>query len=192
MSVDHSGDEDITDELARLGLLAAAMPDGYAVVSTAGDVAAIVTALPADAVVTVDPVLRAIPGWEDLPDTVTAVVARTPFLGVRGDPLSYPVAGAVGVDPAAQPWSAPDQRLVGDLDHVAVHGDQPGRDERPQHCFGRVGIGAVRDQPGVFDGAAGVRDAVAHRHETQHDVLGRCLRGRVQAVIGGLDGGSDG
>jgi hypothetical protein len=93
MSVNHSGDEDITDELARLGLLAAVMPDGYAVVSTAGDMAAIVTALPADAVVTVDPLLRAIPGWEDLPDTVTAVVARLAWL-VEPDPDTSPPACA--------------------------------------------------------------------------------------------------
>lgn len=93
MSVDHSGDEDITDELARLGLLAAVMPDGYAVVGTAGDMAAIMTALPADAVVTVDPVLRAIPGWEDLPDTVTAVVARLAWL-VEPDPDVSPAACA--------------------------------------------------------------------------------------------------
>jgi hypothetical protein len=93
MSVDHCGDEDITDELARLGLLAAVMPDGYAVVATAGDVAAIVTALPADAVVSVDPVLRAVPGWEDLPDVVTAVVARLAWL-VEPAPDASPSACA--------------------------------------------------------------------------------------------------
>jgi hypothetical protein len=93
MNVDHSGDGDISGELARLGLLATAMPDGCAVVNTAGDLAAIVTALPAETVISIDPVLRAVPGWEDLPDAVTAVVARLAWL-VEPDPDTSPPAFA--------------------------------------------------------------------------------------------------
>jgi len=93
MSVGHCGDEDIADEWARWGLLAAVMPDGYAVVGSAGDVTAIVSALPADAVVSVDPVLRAVPGWEDFPDPVTVVVARLTWLAECG-PDTTPSADA--------------------------------------------------------------------------------------------------
>jgi hypothetical protein len=93
MSFHHPRDEDIADALTRLGLLAVMMPDGYAVVGTAGELAAIVNALPADTAVSVDPVLRAVPGWEDLPDPVTVLVARLGWL-VESDPdalaFTYP------------------------------------------------------------------------------------------------------
>jgi hypothetical protein len=93
MSVDHPRDEDINDDLARLGLLAALMPDGYVVVNTAGDLAEIVTALPADTAVLVDPVLRAVPGWEDLPDSVTAMVVRLGWCEPDQDASPPAVAG---------------------------------------------------------------------------------------------------
>jgi hypothetical protein len=85
MDVEPPSDEDIDDALTRFGLLAAVMPDGYAVADTAGELAAIANALPSDTAIAFDPLLRAVPGWKDLPDPVTVLVARLGWL-VQPDP----------------------------------------------------------------------------------------------------------
>jgi hypothetical protein len=77
---------------------------------------------------------------------------------VLGELLADQQARPVGVDPPGQPGPGADQRLVGDLDRVIVHGDKPGARELLKHVAGDDRVGAARggDQLGEGDAAARV------------------------------------
>ena len=84
---------------------------------------------------------------------------RVPRVGGTGEVSEEPLPVDVVIEPAPQPGPHPDQRLVGDLDRVAVDAHQPGLDQllhQPAVCV--VGRHLVPRHPGSH------RVAVLGRH----------------------------
>ena len=95
-----------------------------------------------------------------------------PDPGRLGDPPPGPQVVLPGVDPGPQPRPGSQQRVVGDLRVVRVHGDQPLADEPAEHVDG---TGAPAVQFGQRDDAAGRRRVVGDVHQAQEQPPGHLL-----------------
>lgn len=120
-------------------------------------------------------------------------VLALPFGGGVGELLVDEESGAVGVDPVAQSGPGVQQGFVGDLDGVAVHGDQPGPDEDVKGGGRGVRVGELFHQGAAAGAAPGRDDAlVGHVDEPGQDAPDGLLLGRVQLGEHGLGGAGDG
>jgi hypothetical protein len=99
--------------------------------------------------------------------------------------------GAVGVDPAAEPWPGSEQGLVGDLGGVLVHGDQSGAGECVEHGRCRSRVRGVRDQRVPVSAQAGVRHTDADLDHAQQQPTGGLLPRGVESLEGNLSRGGD-
>ncbi len=118
------------------------------------------------------------------------VAARLlPGPAVLLQPLPQQVAGAVLLDPVAQPRPGVQQCLVGDLHGVRVQGHQPGAHQRLQGLLGLGRVPGLLRQPAPGAPPAGGLGVLAHPDQPQQQQPGGVAGRRVQVRPGPLGGG---
>ncbi len=111
-----------------------------------------------------------------------------PVGGRLGQLLVGEEPGPVGMDPAAQPRPGVQQGLMGDVNGVTVHGDQPGPYEGVQRGGGDLRVPHLLQQGVPCHPAPGRPGSLGHVHQSGQQPADRLLLGRVEAgehVLGG-------
>ena len=117
-------------------------------------------------------------------------VARGPLLCRLSQVTAQLAALDVLLQPAPEPWPFADQRLVGDLDHAVVAGEQAVLGEPREHG-GAHGV-AIGVELGDGDAPADRRFPLALADQAQEHPLGRLALWRGELLVRGLGEARDG